>query len=603
MQPDRIGPYEVLRLLGSGGMGSVYLALDDDGRTVAIKVIHPHVAADANGLRRMEREAAAMERLRSPYLAEILDTDLQCETPYLVTRYVQGRSLHQIVGGRGPLRGAALHAVAQGLAEALTVIHAAGVVHRDLTPRNVMMADGVPVVIDLGIAQTPDGTRMTHGVIGTPGYVAPEVFEGGRAAPAADVFAWGVTMVFAATGKSCFEGDSLGQVMHKILTQEPDLTDVPDDLIPPIIAALAKDPTHRPTAPNLLPTPPEPTESDAASPVSAGTDDTRRQAPEASNVASPVSASTDDTRREGSVPYVAGPGTPAPGASPVGGGVHDTSRPPASYPAADPALASPAGEGVHDISRPPASYAASPGAAAGAWAPPLGAPAREDLERRYEERQQAFRDALAAGENVFAFGAAGELHRIAMELGDNGKAAWGLRSAGEAMAAQGDHANAAHHYEQARLLAVGAGRRDIEAACLCGLGGCAAAFGDRVRAEQMYELGAHIAFEIANTAIESTCAYELAIAAEERNDLARAEWFYERVRVLAVADADRGDEAYALFGLGTCAAAYDRQRAEALFRDALRAAELAGEDELQQWAVDELLSLAKGRKSRGRRRV
>jgi serine/threonine protein kinase len=103
MDPERIGPYEVLRLLGRGGMGSVYLALDDDGRTVAVKVIHPHIAEN-DGLLRLEREAEAMTRLRSPNVAEILDVDLRCATPYIVTRYVQGRSLDRIVADRGRSR-------------------------------------------------------------------------------------------------------------------------------------------------------------------------------------------------------------------------------------------------------------------------------------------------------------------------------------------------------------------------------------------------------------------------------------------------------------------------------------------------------------------
>lgn len=251
-ESEAIGPYEVLRLLGAGGMGSVYLALDGDGRTVAVKVLHPHIAVQAQGLERMEREAEAMRQVRSPYVAEIVDVDLTGESPYLVTRYVQGLSLHRIIEDRGPLSGDALRTVARGLAKALEVIHAAGVVHRDLTPRNVMMADGTPVVIDLGLALSLDATRMTQGVIGTPGYVAPEVLNGERPGPAADVFAWGATVVFAATGEQCFRGFSVMEIFNKVLNEVPDLDGVPFELVADVAAALAKDPKARPEAGALV---------------------------------------------------------------------------------------------------------------------------------------------------------------------------------------------------------------------------------------------------------------------------------------------------------------------------------------------------------------
>ncbi|WP_169814016.1 protein kinase domain-containing protein [Actinomadura kijaniata] len=259
-QPETIGPYEVLRLLGSGGMGSVHLALDGEGRTVAVKVLHPHIAAESRGLERMEREVAAMRQVRHPNVAEIVDADLTGETPYLVTRYVQGLSLHRVVEERGPLEGEALRAVARGLAEALRAVHAAGVVHRDLTPRNVMMTDGRPVLIDLGLAVAPEATRMTQGVIGTPGYIAPEVFDGQRPGPAADVFAWGATVAFAATGRHCFHGATTLEVFNRVLNGEPDLDGVPADLLGTVTAALAKNPAERPRADTLTgdaaPTPP-----------------------------------------------------------------------------------------------------------------------------------------------------------------------------------------------------------------------------------------------------------------------------------------------------------------------------------------------------------
>jgi hypothetical protein len=250
--PESIGPYEVLRKLGAGGMGTVYLALDEEGRTVAVKVIHPHVADDVNGLRRLSREVAAMKRVASPYVAELLDADLRAEQPYIVTRYVQGRSLQQIVERRGPLAGEELRDLQKGLVAALDAIHAVSVVHRDLTPHNVVIADGVPVVIDFGIAQTFDFSRITQTMIGTPGYVAPEVIHGDRAGPPADIFSYGATMVFAATGHKCFDGKTFLDTLHRTLTEEPDLTGVPRDLMPALWRALRKDPAKRPSTGGLV---------------------------------------------------------------------------------------------------------------------------------------------------------------------------------------------------------------------------------------------------------------------------------------------------------------------------------------------------------------
>jgi len=252
MQPERVGPYEVLRKLGAGGMGSVYLALDEDGKTVAVKRIHPHVAEDTTGLRRLAREVEAMKRVASPYVAELLDADLRAVSPYIVTRYVQGRSLQQIVERRGPLAEEALRSLGAGLVAALDAIHAADVVHRDLTPRNVMMADGVPIVIDFGIAQAFDATRITQTMVGTPGFVAPEVIRGDHATPMADIFSWAATMVFAATARKCFGGRTFIEVIHRTLEKEPDLTGVPRDLIPPLWRSLRKDPAERPSTEALI---------------------------------------------------------------------------------------------------------------------------------------------------------------------------------------------------------------------------------------------------------------------------------------------------------------------------------------------------------------
>ena len=161
-----------------------------------------------------------------------------------------GPTLDEMVRGRGPLSGQGLRRLAHGMAEALTAIHAAGVVHRDLKPGNVMLTDDRPIVIDFGIAQTGDATRLTQTglVMGTPGYLAPEVIEGQPSSPASDVHSWGSTMAFAATGHLPFGGGSYETIFYRIVSGRADLTGVPAPLVPLISAALARDPSHRPSA-------------------------------------------------------------------------------------------------------------------------------------------------------------------------------------------------------------------------------------------------------------------------------------------------------------------------------------------------------------------
>jgi hypothetical protein len=191
-----------------------------------------------------------MRRVRSPYVAEVLDADVTGEFPYIVTRFVAGPTLDEMVRTRGPLSRPGLRRLAHGMAEALTAIHAAGVVHRDLKPGNVMLTDDRPIVIDFGIAQAGDATRLTQTglVMGTPGYLAPEVIEGEPSSPASDVHSWGSTMAFAATGHLPFGGGSYETIFYRIISGRADLTGVPAPLVPLISAALARDPSHRPSA-------------------------------------------------------------------------------------------------------------------------------------------------------------------------------------------------------------------------------------------------------------------------------------------------------------------------------------------------------------------
>jgi hypothetical protein len=256
--PDRLGQYRLLDRIGEGGMGVVYLARDRGHRTVALKVLRSSVAGgppagDPTARRRLAREVETMQRVRSPNVAEVIDADLDGEMPYIVTRFVPGRTLDDVVTQDGPLRGPALSKLACGLADALVAVHAAGVVHRDVKPGNVMLFQDTPVVIDFGIAQGPDATRltMTGMFMGTPGYLAPEVIEGRPSSEASDVHAWGATVAFAATGRPPYGTGPYEGIFYRIVNGQADLSGVPRPLLPLVAGALARDPAHRPPAVQL----------------------------------------------------------------------------------------------------------------------------------------------------------------------------------------------------------------------------------------------------------------------------------------------------------------------------------------------------------------
>jgi len=251
--PARLGPYSLLGRIGEGGMGVVFLARDASGQTVALKVLRSAVAEEPTARQRLAREVETMRRVRSPYVAEVIDADLAGDMPYIVTRYVPGRTLDQVVTEAGPLPPSALLRLACGLADALAAVHAAGVVHRDLKPSNVMLLGELPVVIDFGIAQGPDATRltMTGMFMGTPGYLAPEVIEGQQSSEASDVHAWGATVAFAATGHPPFGTGAYETIFYRIVNGQPDLTGAPSSLLPLLKAALSRDPGQRPLAARL----------------------------------------------------------------------------------------------------------------------------------------------------------------------------------------------------------------------------------------------------------------------------------------------------------------------------------------------------------------
>ncbi|WP_285707388.1 serine/threonine-protein kinase [Microtetraspora sp. NBRC 16547] len=246
----RVGAYALLERLGRGGMGEVYLAANRRGEQVAVKMLRDPLGDDPDARLRLEREVRALRRVESPYVAQVLDADLSGDRPYLVMEHIAGETLLDAVRRRGPLPECELITLAQDLATALAITHAAGVVHRDLKPANVLMGVDGPVLIDFGIAQVLDATRltMTGTFLGTPGYSAPELFADETVGQPADVHAWAATVAFAATGRPTFGRGTVESQMYAILHGQADLAGVPAALLPLIRAALHRDPARRPTA-------------------------------------------------------------------------------------------------------------------------------------------------------------------------------------------------------------------------------------------------------------------------------------------------------------------------------------------------------------------
>ncbi|WP_327046578.1 protein kinase [Microbispora sp. NBC_01189] len=252
--PARLGPFALLDRLGEGGQGVVFLGRGPQGERVAVKLLHTRLTADPEARERFLREVALAQRVAPFCTAPVLHADLAGNQPYIVSEFVPGPSLRQLVDREGPRRGAALERLAISTATALAAIHRAGITHRDFKPANVLMGPEGPVVIDFGVARAFDSPQATAtGVsIGTPAYLAPEVLSGGTAGAAADMFAWGVTMVFAATGRPAFGADSIPSVITRILRDEPDLGDLAAPLRDIVAACLSKDPAPRPPAQEIV---------------------------------------------------------------------------------------------------------------------------------------------------------------------------------------------------------------------------------------------------------------------------------------------------------------------------------------------------------------
>jgi predicted Ser/Thr protein kinase len=247
---QRIGPYRLIRPLGEGGMGVVYLALDPNGRAVAIKVLREHIAYDAEARSRLRREVETLARVQDARVAAVLDADTEGPRPYIVTRYIPGPALDLVVSQNGPVQGEALLRLGRGLWDALNAIHRAGVIHRDLKPANVLLLDDDPVVIDFGIAHVADDIRLTMSglVMGTPGYLSPEVVEGAPVTEATDWWGWAATLAFAASGAPPFGRGPMDVVLDRVRRGQADLSGVDQGLVPLLRAALSPIPAGRPQA-------------------------------------------------------------------------------------------------------------------------------------------------------------------------------------------------------------------------------------------------------------------------------------------------------------------------------------------------------------------
>lgn len=253
--PVRIGDYDLVATLGIGGMGTVYLGRSPDGTRVAVKVVHSHLAADAEFRSRFATEIQAARRVPPFCTAPVRGSGSHLGRPYLITDYIEGVPLSRLVTDDGPLDPATLHGVAVGAAAALTAIHGSGVVHRDLKPSNVLIALGGVRIIDFGIARSLDIAHSHTGtgvILGSLGWASPEQLNAAPATPAMDIFGWGCLVAFAATGRHPFGGEEAATRAWRILNGDPALDAVPDSVRDLVEAALRRDPSHRPTARQLL---------------------------------------------------------------------------------------------------------------------------------------------------------------------------------------------------------------------------------------------------------------------------------------------------------------------------------------------------------------
>ncbi|MGP3960672.1 serine/threonine-protein kinase [Nonomuraea sp. 3N208] len=251
---ETIGPYRIVGRMGAGGMGVVYAGIAADGTRVAVKEIHPGLAADPHFRARFVREVDLLSRVRGRCTVSVLASDTAAIPPWLATEFVPGAALNTYVQDNAPLRPHELLSFGMDIAEALTDIHRAGIVHRDLKPGNVILSSSGAKVLDFGIARALDesGLTGTGALIGTPGWISPEQYRGDQADAAADVFAWGALMAYASTGRPPFGTGAPDVLAYRVMSVDPDLSGVPAQVRDLVRSALAKDRAARPAAHELL---------------------------------------------------------------------------------------------------------------------------------------------------------------------------------------------------------------------------------------------------------------------------------------------------------------------------------------------------------------
>ncbi len=230
-------------------MGVVHLARKPGGERVALKVLRPHIVGDNEARARLAREVSSLSRIRSKWVAEIVDADPWGPVPFIATRYVPGHSLHDLVLDEGPVTGADLVWLARGLAEGIASVHAAGVLHRDVKPSNVLMEGRAPILIDFGLARVADDPKLTHTgwLLGTPGYLPPEILHGEDATTASDVHSWAATVAYAGLGRPPYGTGPSMAIMDRVRRGDHDLTGIPDALRVVLEQALDPDPSRRPS--------------------------------------------------------------------------------------------------------------------------------------------------------------------------------------------------------------------------------------------------------------------------------------------------------------------------------------------------------------------
>jgi serine/threonine protein kinase len=252
--PAQVGKYRLLGRLGAGGMGRVFLGASPGGRKVAVKILHPERASDPGFRARFAHEVTAASRVSGFYTAPVVDADPDANPPWLVTAYIPGPSLHNSIADHGPLDPADVRMLGAALAEGLTAIHECGLIHRDLKPGNIVLADDGPRIIDFGLARCADIAALTATgtLIGTFPFMSPEQIRGHVVGPRSDIFSLGSVLAYASTGHCPFNAP-FPAVVHLILHEAPDLTGIGGPLHDAIAWCLRKEPAARPTPAELLP--------------------------------------------------------------------------------------------------------------------------------------------------------------------------------------------------------------------------------------------------------------------------------------------------------------------------------------------------------------